>query len=89
MIDLRCPGSGGFREPEPEIFRCPKCGSDVEIWTDELKGLCEKCGEAVFKEAMPSCLEWCRFAKECVGEEKYKKFLEIKKQAELKSKKGK
>ncbi len=47
----------------------------MEIWSDELKAQCSKCGATVFGEDTPSCIEWCRYAKECVGEEKYNKLM--------------
>ena len=38
-----CPGAKMIRQPKPEMFDCPQCGSEVEIWTDELKGVCPQC----------------------------------------------
>lgn len=68
-----CPGSKALREPTPEEMPCPNCGESVEIWTHELKATCPKCGGTVMREVMPSCIDWCKFAKECVGEEVYAK----------------
>jgi NADH pyrophosphatase NudC (nudix superfamily) len=67
----RCPGSGGIRTPIPSLKPCPQCGQEVEIWSDELKARCRNCGATVFKEAVPSCIDWCQAARECLGEEKY------------------
>lgn len=75
-----CPGSSKIREPIPEYFTCPQCGNqEVEIWTHELKAACDKCGALVFRPMEQSCIDWCKYAKECIGEEKY---------AELKAAKG-
>jgi len=57
----RCPGSGGIRTPIPSLKPCPKCGQEVEVWSDELKARCSNCG----------AIDWCKAAKECLGEEKY------------------
>lgn len=66
-----CPGSKVIRQPLPEDYPCPQCGEMVEIWTHELKVKCPQCGTTVFREQKPSCIDWCKFAKECVGEEAY------------------
>ena len=34
---------------------------------------CPKCNKIVFRGEASSCIKWCKYAKECVGEEKYKK----------------
>ena len=73
-----CPGSIAVKQPKPQPFRCKNCGSEVEIWSDEATQPCPKCGKDVFREGMQSCIDWCKFAKECVGEEKYKKYGEMK-----------
>ena len=74
----RCPGSGNIRTPIPTLKKCPNCGEEVEIWSDELKTRCTQCGTTVFREAVPSCIEWCHAAKECLGEEKYNKLMKGK-----------
>ncbi len=73
-----CPGSGNIRTPIPSLKECPGCGEEVEIWSDELRAKCTKCGATVFKENAPSCIEWCQSAKECIGEEKYNRLMEAK-----------
>lgn len=78
MNMFSCPGSIRIKEPIPEFFKCPKCGAEVEIWTHENSRKCSNCGETVFKEQMPSCIEWCEYGKECVGEEAYNRFMEAK-----------
>lgn len=32
-----CPGLSQFTRPKPEYIRCPHCGGQVEIWSDEKK----------------------------------------------------
>ena len=70
-----CPGAKILRQPQPEMFDCPSCGEEVEIWTDEIRGVCSKCGQVVFREGTMSCLEWCKFAQDCVGEEAYDRYI--------------
>ncbi len=78
MNGLQCPGSIRIKEPVPESFKCPNCGSEVEIWTHENSRKCLNCGTEVFKEHVPSCVEWCKYAKECIGEEAYERYLQEK-----------
>ena len=73
-----CPGAQQFKQPQPENVPCPFCGEDVEIWTDEFSAQCPKCGKAVSRGGQ-SCLDWCKAAKECVGDEIYKRYVEHKK----------
>jgi len=76
MVDHQfCPGARFLRQPKPEIFECPSCGEEVEIWTDEIRGVCSNCGRTMFREGAMSCLEWCKFAQECVGEATYDRYM--------------
>jgi HD superfamily phosphohydrolase YqeK len=73
-----CPGSSKFRQPEPETIKCPSCSAEVEIWTDEIQATCPKCKRIVMREAGVSCLDWCRYAKECVGSSAYNNYMRNK-----------
>jgi len=73
-----CPGSKRIKQPFPEETKC-NCGQTVEIWSDETAVVCKKCGKKVTREMLPSCLDWCSMAKECIGEQKYKNYLKTKK----------
>jgi hypothetical protein len=75
---IKCPGSMLMRQPKPEIFRCQSCGHEVEIWTDEIKAICRNCNQVVSKYIDMSCLEWCKLAKDCVGEGQYNKYMQNK-----------
>ncbi len=77
-----CPGSSKFKQPMPEIVKCPSCGEEVEIWTDETEAVCRNCKLKVSRQGGQSCLDWCQYAKECVGSEKYNKYTENKKKRE-------
>ncbi|PKP60471.1 MAG: hypothetical protein CVT88_02925 [Candidatus Altiarchaeales archaeon HGW-Altiarchaeales-1] len=61
------------------ILKCPNCGKEVEIWSDEFKAKCPNCKKEVFKEEASLCIEWCKHAKECVGEERYEEYEKNKK----------
>jgi hypothetical protein len=69
-----CPGARFLRQPRPEIFECPDCGEEVEIWSDEIRGTCSSCGRHVFRDGLPSCVEWCKYGKECIGEEAFGRY---------------
>ncbi len=73
MFKSECPGSKEIREPKPEDITCRSCGSDIEIWSDESETKCKSCGKMASRVIGPTCLDWCVFAKDCVGEDKYKR----------------
>lgn len=75
--DMKCPGQDS-RFLKSEIRKCPKCGYEVEIFSDEVRVRCPKCKGYVYRE-IPSCIDWCRYAKECIGEKKYKELKEKRK----------
>jgi hypothetical protein len=58
-----------MKSTAPEIIErdCPKCGHTVEMFADEEKTDC-KCGNTVFKSKVPTCVEWCSAAEECLGD---------------------
>jgi predicted nucleic acid-binding Zn ribbon protein len=59
-----CPGLSQFVRPEPEYVKCPRCGGQVEIWSDEEETECDSCGATVAR-GMQSCLDWCEYADQC------------------------
>lgn len=65
-----CPGQD-MRNLRVALYKCQNCGAEVEMFSDELKIKCPKCGEKVYKEKMPSCIDWCASAKQCLGEERW------------------
>ena len=72
---MKCPGQDS-RKLSVSIHKCPKCGNEVEIFSDETRVKCRKCGEMVYTEQTPSCITWCASARECIGEEKWKELNE-------------
>jgi ribosomal protein S27E len=75
---FECPGSSKFKHPQPEEVKCPRCAETLEIWTDEVQVKCPKCKKIVTREQGQSCLDWCRYAKECVGEGRYNNYMKNK-----------
>lgn len=74
-----CPGSAKFKQPEPENIKCPTCGEEIEIWTDEIQVTCPKCENNILHiQEGASCLDWCKYAKECVGDKTYTKYVQNK-----------
>jgi len=66
-----CPGAIAVKgAPTITIKKCPECGADVEVFSNITASPCPKCGFEVYNDAM-SCINWCKYAKECVGEELY------------------
>lgn len=55
-----------------DYHRCPSCGTEVEIFSNEVKVQCHNCGNTVYKERMPSCIDWCPAARQCLGEGKWR-----------------
>lgn len=68
----KCPGQDP-RKIEIQNIKCPDCGYNVEMFSDEIKVRCPKCKNLVCQERLPSCVDWCRAARECIGEERWKK----------------
>jgi len=68
----KCPGQD-FRNLRVSLHICPNCGYEVEIFSNEIKVKCLKCGEMVYREKIPSCIGWCASARECLGEERWRK----------------
>jgi hypothetical protein len=67
----RCPGQDG-RNLSVSLHKCPTCGSEVEMFSDEVRVRCRGCGTWVQKDTVPSCVEWCSQARECLGEERWR-----------------
>ncbi len=70
MID-RCPGRDN-RNLTSEIRPCLNCGYGAEMFSDEVRIKCPKCGGEISRVRLPACVDWCKAARECVGEERWK-----------------
>lgn len=68
---MKCPGQD-MRNLTVSLHICSNCGTEVEIFSDEVRVKCHKCGHMVYKEKTPSCADWCQYARLCLGEERWK-----------------
>jgi NADH pyrophosphatase NudC (nudix superfamily) len=66
----KCPGRE--KNLRAKIVKCPYCKYAIEFFSDELKRNCPKCKKEVFQEKLPACIDWCKYAKECLGDRLYK-----------------
>ena len=62
----QCPGKTANARLESVLVTCPGCGRRLEIFDDEPRVHC-RCGQWVFREALPSCAAWCAAAERCFG----------------------
>ena len=81
-----CPGAANLRTPTLSIKKCPQCGEEVELFSNDLSVKCSGCGFVVYND-LESCIQWCRHAKERVGEETYDKLMNKKSIPDTKNKK--
>ena len=68
MIMEGCQGRP--RTPTLEEKRCPRCGSLIEIFSVDTEAVCESCGQVIYNDTL-SCVQWCQYARKCVGDEMY------------------
>lgn len=76
-MSKRCPGQDD-RNIKAEVISCPDCGYKVEIFSDEVKVKCPKCKSLVCRQRLPSCVDWCKFARQCIGEDRWRQLNEGK-----------
>ncbi|MDD3137320.1 MAG: hypothetical protein PHF64_12555 [Methanoregula sp.] len=50
----------------------------MELFSNDISVKCSRCGFLVYND-IATCVQWCRYAKECVGEEMYRKLTAHKK----------
>ena len=55
---------------------CPRCGHEIELFSIDTERTCENCGFVAYNDTL-SCVQWCAYAKQCVGEEMYNAMMEI------------
>ena len=67
---------GKPRTPTIHEKICPQCGSVIEMFSIDTEMACEKCGFVAYNDSL-SCVQWCKYAKQCVGEEMYNHMMEI------------
>ncbi|MFA5096354.1 MAG: phosphohydrolase [Candidatus Omnitrophota bacterium] len=67
----KCPGNDG-RNVRVEAIKCPACGYSAEIFSDEVRVRCPGCKGLICRVRLPACVDWCKSARRCVGEEKWR-----------------
>lgn len=72
----KCPGQDS-RKLTVSIHICPQCEREVEMFSDEMKIKCPQCKTIVKRENVPSCIQWCKEAKRCLGAERWKNIMEL------------
>ncbi len=73
MKESVCPGAAAIRgTPTLKVKKCPECGCEVELFSTDVQRGCDRCGFVVYNDVQ-SCIRWCAKARECVGEELYRK----------------
>lgn len=55
---------------------CPQCGNVIELFSVDTEVACEHCGFVAYNDTL-SCVQWCQYAKQCVGEEMYERMMEV------------
>ena len=65
-------------KPQVKIMEktCPRCGHEIEIFSIDTQMECENCGFVIYNDTL-SCVQWCRYARQCVGEEMYEAMMKI------------
>ena len=76
---------GKPRTPTIEEKTCPQCGHTIEIFSTDTEVACENCGFVAYNDAL-SCVQWCKYARQCVGDEMYERMMEIAAQQKRKPK---
>ena len=74
MIMDSCQGKP--RTPTIEERICPQCGHEIEIFSIDTQVTCEHCGFTAYNDAL-SCVQWCKYARQCVGDAMYEHMMEI------------
>ncbi len=67
---------GKPRTPTLREKICPNCGAVIEIFSIDTQVACENCGFIAYNDEL-SCVQWCKYAKQCVGEEMYEHMMQI------------
>lgn len=74
MVFEGCQGKP--RTPTIHEKICPQCGNVIELFSIDTQMACENCGFVAYNDTL-SCVQWCAYAKQCVGEEMYEHMMQI------------
>lgn len=78
MTTYSCPGTANLRTPTIEIKQCPNCGNEIEIASTDFRAQCTRCGFVIYND-LNSCLDYCQYARDCLGQELYETLKKEKK----------
>ena len=73
-MPYECAGKSNFGTPTLRIMKCPECGSEIEMFSTDVKVKCDNCGFTAFND-INICVLHCAHAEECVGTELYNKLV--------------
>ena len=76
-IIFQCPGAEKIKRVEIIDVTCPHCHKKgtASVAGFENEFTCESCGEIIQRELAESCIEKCPVGSECVGPERYQKYM--------------
>ncbi len=76
-IIFQCTGAEKIKRIEIIDITCPHCHKKgtVSVAGFENEFTCESCGEVIQRDLSESCIEKCPVGSECVGEERYQKYM--------------
>jgi transposase len=73
-----CPGAAKLRgTPTITDKICPECGREIELFSIDAYVKCD-CGFVAYNDAQ-SCINWCKYARECVGDDIYERLTGVPK----------
>ena len=55
---------------------CPQCGHEIELFSIDTQMACEHCGFVAYNDTL-SCVQWCKHARKCVGDEMYEQMMQV------------
>ncbi len=67
---------GKPRTPTLHEKICPRCGGVIELFSIDTEVSCDNCGFVAYNDTL-SCVQWCQYARKCVGDEMYEYMMEI------------
>ena len=71
-MEGKCPGQDK-RSLKIELVRCSQCGYQGEMFSDEMSIKCPQCKSLICRKKAPTCLDWCKSARECRGDKEQQK----------------
>ena len=71
-----CPGASRLKVPTITEKTCPVCGAVIELFSTDVSIACDRCGFVAYNDTL-SCVQWCQYARKCVGDEMYAHMMEI------------